>query len=65
MSHQSDHYHVDGYLVPSPRYGFRIPRKWYFRANFAVCPQIFDLDCSYLVCNATKITYVFQTPVIL
>ena len=24
MSNESrDHYHMDGYLVPSPRYGFR------------------------------------------
>ena len=24
---------------------FHIPRKWYFLANFPVCPQIFDFDC--------------------
>ena len=25
---------------------FRIPRKCYFRANFAVCPLIYFHDCS-------------------
>ena len=56
-----DHYHEDGYLVPSPRYEvcfsasrpifstFCIPRKCYFRANFAVCPLIFDLHCNLKV----------------
>ena len=56
-----DHFHEHGYLVPSPRYGFRfeavfsalrlkfhtfrIPRKCYFRAIFDVWPLIYCQDC--------------------